>query len=332
MASGTENKLDSDALSAAIRWQEEGHSVALAIVMATWGSSPRPVGSLLAARDDGLFTGSVSGGCVEGAVLLSARQVIADGKPRRQSFGISDEDAWAASLACGGSMEVLILRPPALSPLQEALHERRASALALRLDGSAWGIVAADRKLGSLLPSDLALARTYLIDDRTALDETGQFFVCCFAPRPRLLIVGATHIAQVLAEMAPMAGFDVAVIDPRPAFGDPARFQGTAHHQDDPARILPMLGLDERTGVVTLTHQPRIDEEALALALDSPCFYIGALGSKKTHAARLAKLGRGQDRIHGPIGLDIGARTASEIAVAILAEAIQAWRKGRHTS
>ena len=301
--------------------------VALAIVMKTWGSSPRPVGSLMAVNEMGQFAGSVSGGCVERAVLLDAKKVMERGLPVRQSFGIGDEEAWAASLACGGSMEVLTLSPPSLAPVLDARGQRIPVALAVRLEDGTASIVDAAGQSGALDEAEVVKARAMLQDGQTGLDGSENLFVLSLLPQPRILIVGATHIAQLLAAMAPLAGFDVAIIDPRHAFNDPARFPGTPHSKASPADALAELDLDHRSAVVTLTHQPRIDEEALSLALDSSCFYIGALGSRKTHAARLERLGRGHDRIHGPVGLDIGASNAGEIAVAILAEIVQAWRK-----
>ncbi|TAN52368.1 MAG: XdhC/CoxI family protein [Rhodospirillales bacterium] len=328
MVSGSANNPDLDALSAAARWQAEGMGVALSIVMKTWGSSPRPVGSLMVVNEMGQFAGSVSGGCVEGAVLLDAKKAMVRGQAVRQSFGISDEEAWAASLACGGSMEVLTVRPPSLAPVLDARVLRIPIALAVRLENGTASIVDDKGQMGTLDKADLVTARAMLQTGQTGLDGSENLFVLSLLPQPRILIVGATHIAQVLAAMAPLAGFDVAIIDPRHAFNDPGRFPGVTHSKASPAAALAELGLDPRSAVVTLTHQPKIDEEALSLALDSPCFYIGALGSKKTHAARLERLGRGQDRIRGPVGLDIGAKTAGEIAVSILAEVIEVWRKG----
>jgi xanthine dehydrogenase accessory factor len=307
---------DLDALEAAARWQAEGLAVALSIVMKTWGSSPRPVGSLMAANEMGQFAGSVSGGCVESVVLLDAKKAMAGLKAVRQSFGVSDEEAQAANLACGGQMEVLTIAPPSVAPLLKARLARQPIALAVRLsDGAA-----------SILAGETAIPRT------TGLDETSEHFVLSFLPRPRILIVGASHIAQALAQMAPLAGFDVAVIEPRHAFSDPARVAGQIHSKEMPSAALARLGLDPLTALVTLTHQNAIDDEALRLGLASPCFYLGALGSRKTHAARLERLGPTAQRIKGPVGLDIGAVTAPEIAVSILAEIIHAWRRGNGKS
>ncbi len=322
MALGAGSNPDLDALKAAARWQADGMGVALSIVMKTWGSSPRPVGSLLAANDLGQFAGSVSGGCVEGAVLLDAKKAIMLGKPVRQTFGVSDEEAWAASLACGGQMEVLTVRPPPLAPLLDAKRQRIPAALAVRMQDGVSTIVT-----NSDASDDGRLALSMLARNETGMSEDDRLFVLSLPPQPRILIVGATHIGQILAEMAVLAGFDVAVIDPRHAFNDPSRFPGLRHSKEEPAKALTQLGLDASSALVTLTHQPRIDDEALAFALNSPCFYIGALGGRKTHAARLTRLGQGEDRIHGPIGLDIGAVTASEIAVAILAQIVQSWRQ-----
>lgn len=326
MAVGKGNNHDVDALEAACRWQAEGLSVALAVVMQTWGSSPRPVGSLMAVNELGQFAGSVSGGCVEPAVLLDAKKTFVQGRPIRHRFGVSDEEAWAANLACGGDMEVVTFKPPPLAPLLTQRNQRVPAVLAVRLRDGTGEILTAASHAQFLAASEADMALACLARHETGLSRDESLFVWSLFIQPRILIVGATHIGQVLADMAELAGFAVAVIDPRHAFNDPGRFPGKRHSKDYPAKAMAELGLDATTAVVTLTHMAKIDDEALAAALAAPCFYIGALGSRKTHAARLERLGAGSERIHGPVGLDIGAKTASEIAVAILAQVIQAWR------
>lgn len=326
MALGDGNSPDLDAIEAACRWQAQGLTVALSVVAKTWGSSPRPVGSVMATNELGQFAGSVSGGCVEPAVLLDAKKAMAAKRPVRTPFGVSDDEAWTASLACGGDMEVLTFRAPPLSPLKDASDRRRAAALVIPLEDAGDAAVVVEGDASALGSDVLAL----LERGETAASPDGRLFVLCLPPKLRIVIVGATHIGQALADMANLAGFDVAVVDPRRAFNDPARFPGKRHFKTAPKAALTELGLDRRTALVTLTHMPEIDDKALEMACDSPCFYIGALGSRKTHAARLSRLQCPAERVKGPVGLDIGAKTAGEIAVAILAQVVQAWRKGEN--
>ena len=180
----------------------------------------------------------------------------------------------------------------------------------------------------------LAAARAALASDRcqTVVRGEGRVFVQGFAPPARLIVVGAVHIAQPLAQMAALAGFDVVVVDPRKSFASEARFPGVTLSTEWPDAALRALGIDARTAIVTLTHDPKLDDPALATALRSEAFYVGALGSRKTHAARLARLkaqGFGEAEfapIHGPTGLEIGARSPAEIAVSIVAQVVQRLR------
>jgi xanthine dehydrogenase accessory factor len=329
-------------LAQAAAWRAEGRGVAIATVIRTWGSSPRQPGSKLAADDRGAFVGSVSGGCIEGAVIQEAHEVIAEGASRVLSFGVSDETAWEVGLACGGKIEVLVeavapergrgLPRDLLEELRGARSAGRGAVLATWLDGSAHLLLGADP---ALAPADLAAAvRVAVTEDRASIAETaaGAVFVEPHLPPLRLVVVGAVHVAQPLAEMAALAGFAVTIVDPRRAFATEARFPGKTLVTSWPDEAVTQLAPDARTAVVTLTHDPKLDEPALAAALATPAFYIGCLGSQKTHAARKARLGGrgfGEDalaRLHGPVGLRIGARTPAEIAVSILGEIVATLR------
>ncbi len=329
-------------LAQAAAWREEGRGVATATVIRTWGSSPRQPGSKLAVDDRGQFVGSVSGGCIEAAVIHDALEVMASGASRVLSFGVSDEAAWEVGLACGGKVEVLVEAvAPArghgvprelLGDLIAARREPRAVVLATWLDGGAHMLLAGDP---ALAPAELAPAvRDAVTGDRAVVADTeaGAVLIEPHLPPLRLVVVGAVHVAQPLAEMATLAGFAVTIVDPRRAFATEARFPGRTLVTSWPDEALAQLAPDARTAVVTLTHDPKLDEPALAAALASPAFYVGCLGSQKTHAARKARLGErgvGADalaRLHGPVGLRIGARTPAEIAVSILAEVIATLR------
>lgn len=311
----------------ALAWVDAGQGAALATVIETWGSAPRRVGAQLVVAGDGAMEGSVSGGCVEGAVVLEAQDVIENGGTRVLEFGVSDGDAFAVGLACGGNIRVLVepigdggMPVEMLRELVAARAGRTQIAYEVALDGGTRQLVRAGH------------ADRFRMD-RSGVTEDGATFVAIHNPPLRLVVVGGVHIAQHLVSMAQGAGFDPLVIDPREAFGAAARFPQAKVINDWPDDALKDVGIDARTALVLLTHDPKLDDPALEIALKSDVFYIGALGSKRTHAARVERLttaGFSVDeiaRIHGPVGLDIGAAGPAEIAVSILAQMIQTLRK-----
>jgi xanthine dehydrogenase accessory factor len=300
-------------LATALEWHQAGAGVAIATVTSTWGSAPRRVGSHLAIRADGLFAGSVSGGCVEADVILAAQDLIAAGTGHAVlEYGVADAVAWRAGLACGGRIAILVQRladdglPPALV-------------------GRVLAATAAGE--GLTLSSDPATGQT-------VPGDAGPF-VRAYPPPRRLFIIGAVHIAQALVPLANGLGIAATVIDPRGLFADADRFAGLMLDRRWPDEALADLKPDAATALVALTHDPKIDDVALAAALRSPAFYIAALGSRKNHAARLerlAALGFGAEdlaRIHGPAGLAISAANPAEIALSIAAELTARWRAVR---
>jgi len=319
-------------LEQALDWHLAGHAVALATVIETWGSSPRPVGSQLAITDDGRISGSVSGGCIESAVVAAAREVLTDGGGRQLTFGVSDAEAWEVGLSCGGTIRLYLagLNAALLEQLLEASRARRPIALVTRLDDGAQALVEAGMVSGELQPdtqhgSEITARMT---SGRSGMLADSDLFIRTFVPSPRLVIIGAVHIAQHLAPMATAAGFAVTLIDPRTAFATTGRFPGITLVHDWPETALTDYALDAHSALVTLSHDPKLDDPALVAALRSPAFYVGALGSRRTHASRKTRLsatglGDQLERIHAPIGLDLGGRGTAEIAVAILAEIIQ---------
>jgi xanthine dehydrogenase accessory factor len=328
---------ETDALDAAQRWLDAGRSVALGTVINTWGSAPRQAGSAIAVRDDGAFVGSVSGGCVEGAVIEQAQAAMRDEKFRRLEFGVEDEQAWSVGLACGGRIEILVepittdKARNTLRALNEARHQQRAMVRAIDVSTGEDRLV--DPGLDNS-PLGLAAATAARADRSMNVEIDGrQWFLALANPAVDLVIIGAVHVAQALTKMAALVGFRVRVIDPRTSFATNDRFPGVALSHDYPDEALARVPLGRRSAVVTLSHDQKIDDPALAVALASPAFYIGALGSKKTQTARHERLkARGFSdemlaRIHGPVGLAIGAKSPEEIALSIMAQITEVLRK-----
>ncbi|WP_194095917.1 XdhC family protein [Marivivens aquimaris] len=312
----------------ALEWHNSGRGAVIATVVETWGSAPRPIGSQLVIDRDGAMEGSVSGGCVEGAVITEAMEAVDDGKTRLLAFGVSDDQAFAVGLACGGQIRVLVepvggdaLSADLLKELVDARAARQRIAYVADLEND-------DRKLADA--SDYA---ERFRSDKSGVEEDGRTFVAIHNPPLRMLIVGAVHIAQPLVQMARACGYDPILIDPRPVFGSEERFPGEVISDDWPDEAMEALGLDPRTAVVTLTHDPKLDDPAIRAALSSDVFYLGCLGSTRTHAKRVERLE--QDgfsaeqiaRIHGPVGLNIGAKSPAEIAVSIMAQVTEVLRK-----
>ena len=315
----------------ALAWIDAGQSAALATVMQTWGSAPRPAGSQLAISSASQIAGSVSGGCVEGAVVAEALEAIEDGAPRLLEYGVSDEQAFAVGLTCGGTIHVLVEpigvgQGPDVTLIRDLTQNRAArTAIAYLVNTKTW-----QRRLAA--PDDDALdlgARFFAEKSGTQ----GDWFVCIHNPPLRMIVVGAVHIAQPLMQMARLAGYDAVLVDPRDAFATRDRFPDETIVRDWPDEALAAQGLDARTAVVTLTHDPKLDDPAISQALRSDVFYLGCLGSKKTHAKRVARLQ--QDgysdadigRIHAPIGADIGASSPAEIALSIMAQITERLRR-----
>ena len=329
------SKTPVDPRQAALHWLANGIPVALATVVETWGSAPVPTGGQMAIAGEDAFQGSVSGGCVEADVVTAALDVLATGTPQTLSFGIADETAWRAGLACGGRIRVQVSRLEAehgrelLSAIDAAAAARLPIAVRLRLDDGSMRVVSPSDPHQAEIAAALALSQSRLLET-----PDGDVFIHAITPPVRIAIIGATHIAQILTGLAQAIGYAVLVIDPRSAFTSPTRFDGDAVLTSWPDAHLQDLSNDPFTAIVTLTHVDHIDDEALSIALKSPCRYVGALGSRKTmekRAARLKASGLSDSdiaRIQAPIGMSIGAKSPGEIAVSILAQIIAAFRKG----
>jgi len=322
-------------LELADQWLNEGRRVVLATVVKTWGSSPRSVGSQLVIDEKDNFFGSVSGGCIEAAVVQEARDVISDGRARLIEFGVSTEQAWEVGLSCGGRIQIFLrwLYPGLmLESLLDAFRSKRPVTWITSLNGEEQAVVEGREVQGSLALNQEQLQTVGdLVQNRQSGHlpaEGSELFARTYVPASRLILIGAVHISQILAPMAALAGYSVVVIDPRQAFATTERFNNIELIREWPDDVLDGLGLDGSTAVVALTHDPKLDDPAIIKALHSSVFYIGALGSRRTHAQRVERLtAEGlQDelgRIHAPVGLDLGGRLPGEIAVSILAQILQ---------
>ena len=315
-----------DLLPALRRWQGANTAFALARVVSTWGSAPRRPGSWMAINANGEIAGSVSGGCVEGAVREEALHVLAGGPSCLLDFGIDNESAWTVGLSCGGQLQVLI------QPFPESIGDELLRTIE---DGGAitWHTALQDGVTTDTLergpgPSSEPASRSAPV--MHAALGAGHKITQHISRPATILIIGGADIAVHLVQLAHQLGFETILIDPRAVFTDMERFPvpPTQIHTAWPQEVLPSLALDTRTFAVLLTHDPKIDDPALSLLFDSEVAYIGALGGRNTQEKRRKRLldqGHNQsdvDRIHGPVGLKIGAATPAEIAVSILGQII----------
>ena len=318
--------LDLRVLSDALNWRRAGHQVTLVTVVETWGSAPRPPGALLAIRDDGMVSGSVSGGCVEDDLIERTRASLQSsdhgaalaGASAMIVYGVSREEASRFGLPCGGTLR-LLQEPLVDTAWVEDLLERTAGhrLVARTLTLATGAVQLSDGVRGQVMSFD------------------GTTLTTVFGPKWRLLLIGAGQLSQAVAQIATMLDFEVLVCDPREEYtatlvaqtGGDAGFQLVEGMPDDVVReMVP----DAHTAIVALTHDPKLDDMALLEALQSRAFYVGALGSRRNQASRKQRLAEHFDlsaeelaRLHGPVGLALGARTPAEIAVAIVAQIVQ---------
>lgn len=322
--------------------------MALATVVQTWGSAPRRPGSKMVVTADGQFSGSVSGGCVENAVIEAALDVIKTDRARLLHFGVADEIAWDVGLACGGSIDIFVqpLDTSFFPALRAAWTEETHSVHATVIRGSEHilgrevliredGIVAGTlgnhrhRKVVELATEILLHGKS----QRHMFDEETELFLELISPPVTLIAVGGVHITVALMSLAKTMGFRTVVIDPRSVWANEQRFSNIDQLiQAWPQEAFRQLKITRSTALAMLTHDPKLDDPALKIALSSPAFYVGALGSKTTNAKRRERLlnaGLTEEqlsRLHAPIGLDIGAETPEEIALSIMSQVVNAYR------
>ncbi len=345
-----------DILDPITKWWEAGETFGLATVVRTFSSAPREPGASMAVSEAGEVVGSVSGGCVEGAVYELATEVSASGQPVLRRYGISDDDAFAVGLTCGGIIDIFVEptsreRFTELREVADAVRQGVPVAVATVIEGPgnigarrviwegerATGSLgagdrldqAADDDARGMLAQGLTGVRRYGPDGERRRDELA-IFVQSFAPAPRMLVFGAIDFAAAVARAGKFLGYRVTVCDARPVFATASRFPDADEVITDwPHRYLSGISTDERTVICVLTHDPKFDVPLLEVALRQPAAYIGAMGSRRTHEDRLTRLREAGltepelARLRSPLGLDLGARTPEETAVAIAAELIQ---------
>ncbi len=333
------------------RWHTEGTAAALATVVDTRISAPRDPGAAMAVSIDGTVVGSVSGGCVEGAVVEQAQEVLAGGAARQVTYGVSDDEAVAVGLTCGGEISLFIepFAVPAFDLVRQHIRDGLGVAIATVTDGpgqvGAKLVVTADATYGDIGSEGLGVAvtsdaRGLLAQGRTATRSYGadgerrvddvSVFIQTFQPPPRMYVFGAIDFAAAVARAGKFLGYHVTVCDARRVFATKARFPDADEVVVQwPHRFLPTAPVDRRTALCVLTHDPKFDVPLLEVALRTDAGYIGAMGSRRTHEDRLARLrelgvtDEQLARLRSPIGLDLGARTPEETAISIAAEIVQ---------
>jgi xanthine dehydrogenase accessory factor len=339
------NAMD-DVLSKISDWINSNQPFALATVIQTWGSAPRGIGSMMSITTDMQVAGSVSGGCVENEVIEEAIKVIKTGNPSLLGFGVSDETAWSVGLTCGGKINVFVENATTETKniLKKVVEYQKANRPVILIKNLASENIS-HRNI--LMLTDDSLSETSgrvasqiknqalgLYERRSSsISEIGdeQYFFQIFLRKPRLIIIGAAHISIPLVKLAKELSFEVIVMDPRRIFADQKRFPVEPDQliTEWPGVALSELRLNEDSYCVLLTHDPKIDDEALKILLKSKVAYVGALGSKKTHSKRIGRLSEAGftdeeiSRIYGPVGLDIGAKLPQEIALSIMAQIIE---------
>ena len=306
------NSTDLSVLQSAVEWLQSGQSVAIATVVQTWGSAPRPVGSWLSIRADGQVAGSVSGGCVEDDLIRRVQtEILTRNTPEMVVYGVTQQEAARFGLPCGGTLRLLVEPKPELAVLEKLLENISSHQIT--------------RRSVSLSTGKSTLTLGGRSDEFVCTEQEMQ---TTYGPRWRMVIIGAGQLSLYTADFALASDFEVIVIDPREEYAEGLNRTDITFSKGMPDDVLLEIGVDSHTAVVALTHDPKLDDMALMEALKSPAFYVGALGSRKNTQKRKERLlefdvsQEQVEKLHGPVGLYIGALTPPEIAVSILAEVI----------
>lgn len=309
------DSLDLRVLNDVLAWRQAGRKVNLVTVVETWGSAPRPPGALLAVRDDGQVSGSVSGGCIEDDLIarIKAGEYDSMTHPSMVAYGVSKEEAARFGLPCGGTLRLVQEPVDDVAWIEEVLHRTSSHQLVARTLVLATGQVQLQEAVRG-----------------EAMKFDGNRLTTLFGPRWRLLLIGAGQLSQAVAQMAKMLDFEVLVCDPREEYAATLGLEEVTRIMGMPDDVVLELKPDAHTAIVALTHDPKLDDMALMEALNTEAFYVGALGSRRNQATRKQRLmehfdvsPKALERLHGPVGMSIGAKTPAEIAVSIIAQIVQ---------
>jgi xanthine dehydrogenase accessory factor len=330
-------------------WRQADEQIAITTVVETWGSAPRPVGSKMITTMTGGIAGSVSAGCVEGAVIQEAELVMNSKEPRLIEFGVADETAWEVGLACGGKIKVFVepgfsldsIYPEVKNYLMDGIPfvtitylegppDFVNKKLLIGADGSLAGELSIRQEESGVLNSRAMDFLEKEMSGTISLADGSRVFIESHPLPPKLIIIGAVHLSEPLITIANTIGFDTILIDPREAFATEERFPHVGELiQEWPQEAMGKLNLDKSAYIAVLTHDPKLDDPALQLGLTSDARYVGALGSRRTNQKRIERLRKAGlteiqlSRLHAPIGVNLGGRSSSEIAVSIIAEIIK---------
>ena len=337
-----------DVLEKLDQWRQSDEQIAVTTVVETWGSAPRPVGSKMITTLSGGIAGSVSAGCVEGAVIQEAELVMNSKEPHLIEFGVADETAWEVGLACGGKIKVFVEPGFSLNSIYPEVKNNLTDGipfvtitylegptdfvnkkLLINAEGSFVGDLSIHQEESDFLHSQAMDFLEKEMSGTISLEDGSRVFIESHPLPPKLIIIGAVHLSEPLITIANAIGFDTILIDPREAFATEERFPHVGELiQDWPQEAMGNLVLDQSAYIAVLTHDPKLDDPALQLALTSNARYVGALGSRRTNQKRIERLQKAGltdiqlSRLHAPIGVNLGGRSSSEIAVSIIAEII----------
>ena len=316
-------------------WLIDKREIAVASVIETWGSSPRPVGSIMAINNNNEIVGSVSGGCVESFVFSKALEVIKNNKVQTLEFGVTNTEAWEVGLTCGGKIKVFIEK----ITYSEIDYIKRINSVFTKNESILVATRLKDGKRKILNDAEnLSLKNSFKIDTvkaKSGLEELSNevWFIKNFENNTKVIIIGAVHIAEPLIKFLNNLAYEVFLIDPRSTFNE-KKYSNVKVFKEWPDEALKNIKIDKSTAIVTLTHDPKLDDPALLYSLKTDAFYIGCLGSTKTHKSRILRLKKKNinqntlSRLNGPVGIDIGAKTPTEIAVSIISQIIKTKNTG----
>ena len=334
------NSFNKKILEKAYEWIKDNNKIVMITVVETWGSSPKPIGSKMIVNENKEFFGSVSGGCIESFIIQESLEIIKKNESFKiKKFKISDESAWNVGLSCGGEITVYLeemsFREKALEQIIQKQKNKLEFALLTNLSTGENEIFEKNKPLNKNFEKFTDQINSYYLSKNNGMLKDTNIFIECYNNPLKVIIVGAVHIAQYLTDFADKFDFEIYIIDPRNYFGTKERFPNVEIINEWPNEAFKKIKTDSNCALIGLTHDPKIDDPALQYALRENFFYIGALGSKKTHENRCDRLKKAGftrseiESIHGPIGIKLGGKSAPEIALSIIAQLVNELYKNK---